>query len=209
MLFGCRLQPTGSSRANPRLLARADGMRYWTVDGREVLDAVSGLWCVNAGHGRREITDAVTQQLNTMEFAPTFQMGHPIAFELANRLAAIAPPGMDRVFFHEFRVGVRRQPALKSPLPIIALAAPASARASSAARRAITEWASAACRWAAMVHNRKIFGSSMVPGVDHLPTPWISGTTPFREGCRTGGAHLANELERLIALQPTHPPSPP
>src|ERR1700687_3422155 len=86
-------------KANPRLLARADGMRYWTADGREVLDAVAGLWCVNAGHGRREITDAVTQQLSTMEFAPTFQMGHPIAFELANRLAKIAPPGMDRVFF--------------------------------------------------------------------------------------------------------------
>src|SRR5471030_1842223 len=86
-------------KANPRLLARAKGMFYWTDDGREVLDGVAGLWCVNAGHGRREITDAVTQQLNTMEFAPTFQMGHPIAFELANRLAQIAPPGMDRVFF--------------------------------------------------------------------------------------------------------------
>src|ERR1700687_6244295 len=82
-------------KANPRLLARADGMRYWTADGREVLDAVAGLWCVNAGHGRREITEAVTQQLNTMEFAPTFQMGHPIAFELANRLPAAPsrPPG--------------------------------------------------------------------------------------------------------------------
>ena len=71
-------------KANPRLLARAKGMYYTTSDGREVLDGVAGLWCVNAGHGRREITEAVTQQLETMEFAPTFQMGHPIAFELAN-----------------------------------------------------------------------------------------------------------------------------
>ncbi|MEA3150051.1 MAG: beta-alanine--pyruvate transaminase, partial [Gammaproteobacteria bacterium] len=86
-------------KANPRLLARAEGMHYWTSDGRQVLDGVAGLWCVNAGHGRREITDAVAKQLGTMEFAPTFQMGHPIAFELANRLAAIAPPGLDRVFF--------------------------------------------------------------------------------------------------------------
>jgi len=86
-------------KAAPRLLARAEGMYYWTNDGREVLDGVAGLWCVNAGHGRREITDAVTKQLNTMEFAPTFQMGHPIAFELANRLAKIAPPGLDRIFF--------------------------------------------------------------------------------------------------------------
>ncbi len=86
-------------KANPRLLARAEGMHYWTADGREVLDGVAGLWCVNAGHGRREITEAVTQQLSTMEYAPAFQMGHPIAFELANRLAEIAPPGLDRMFF--------------------------------------------------------------------------------------------------------------
>ena len=86
-------------KANPRLLARAQGMFYWTQDGREVLDGVAGLWCVNAGHGRREITEAVTKQLETMEFAPTFQMGHPLAFELANRLAKVAPPGLDRIFF--------------------------------------------------------------------------------------------------------------
>src|ERR1700679_221257 len=74
-------------KANPRLLVRAEGMFYWTADGREVIDAVAGLWCVNAGHSRREIADAVALQLNTMEFAPTFQMGHPLAFELASRLA--------------------------------------------------------------------------------------------------------------------------
>ena len=86
-------------KANPRLLARAEGMYYWDKSGREVLDGVAGLWCVNAGHGRREITEAVTKQLATMDYAPTFQMGHPIAFELANRLAKIAPPGLDRIFF--------------------------------------------------------------------------------------------------------------
>src|SRR6202451_3567730 len=86
-------------KGNPRLLARAEGMHYWTVDGRQVIDAVAGLWCVNAGHGRREIPEAVTRQLSTMEFAPAFQMGHPLGFELANRLTEIAPPGMDRVFF--------------------------------------------------------------------------------------------------------------
>src|ERR1700746_2399172 len=69
----------------PRLLARASGMYYETPEGRKILDGTAGLWCVNAGHGRREITEAVTRQLETMEFAPTFQMGHPIAFELANR----------------------------------------------------------------------------------------------------------------------------
>ncbi len=78
-------------KANPRLLARAEGMYYWTADGREILDGVAGLWCVNAGHGRREITEAVTKQLSTMEYAPAFQMGHPIAFELANRFSSPTP----------------------------------------------------------------------------------------------------------------------
>ena len=71
-------------KAKPRLLARAKDMHYWTEDGRQILDAVAGLWCVNAGHCRQEITDAVAKQAATMEFAPTFQMGHPIAFELAS-----------------------------------------------------------------------------------------------------------------------------
>src|SRR3984885_9179650 len=89
-------------KGNPRLLVRAEGMHYWTADGQQVIDAVAGLWCVNAGHGRREITEAVTKQLGTMEFAPAFQMGHPIAFELATRLAKIAPPGLDRIFLTNF-----------------------------------------------------------------------------------------------------------
>src|ERR1700684_1121895 len=97
--FGMPYTANRQFKANPRLLVRAEGMSYWTADGPEVLDAVAGLWCVNAGHGRREITEAVTKQLGTMEYAPSFQMGHPAAFDLANRLADIAPPGLDRIFF--------------------------------------------------------------------------------------------------------------
>src|SRR5690348_3099710 len=86
-------------KAKPRLLSRASGMHYFTPDGRQILDGTSGLWCVNAGHGRNEITEAVARQLATLDFAPTFQMAHPLAFELANALARIAPAGLDRVFF--------------------------------------------------------------------------------------------------------------
>src|SRR5256885_11893872 len=86
-------------KASPRLLARAKDMHYWTADGRQVLDGCAGLWCVNAGHCRPKIVDAVRKQVGEMDFAPTFQMGHPIAFEFADRLAAIAPPGFSRVFF--------------------------------------------------------------------------------------------------------------
>ncbi len=106
--FGCRSPRTGNSRRIRACWRAPKGMYYWTADGREVLDGVAGLWCVNAGHGRREITEAVTQQLDTMEFAPTFQMGHPIAFELANRLAKIAPPGPGPDLLHQFRFRVRR-----------------------------------------------------------------------------------------------------
>src|SRR5258707_957954 len=83
----------------PRLLVRAEGMHYWTPEGRQILDACAGLWCVNAGHCRPKIVEAIKRQAAEMDFAPTFQMGHPIAFEFADRLAAIAPQGFKRVFF--------------------------------------------------------------------------------------------------------------
>jgi beta-alanine--pyruvate transaminase len=86
-------------KSQPRLLARAEGMHYWTPDGRKVLDGCAGLWCVNAGHGRKEIVSAVTEQMSTLDYAPTFQMGHPIAFELANRLVKLAPGDLNHVFF--------------------------------------------------------------------------------------------------------------
>src|SRR4026208_1647506 len=83
----------------PRLLARAEGMYYWTPEGRQIPGGGAGLWCVNAGHCRPKIVQAIRQQAATMDFAPTFQMGHPIAFEFAERMAAVAPPGLKRVFF--------------------------------------------------------------------------------------------------------------
>ena len=86
-------------KRDPLLLASAEGMHYRSVDGREILDGTAGLWCCNAGHGRREIAEAVSRQISQMDFAPTFQMGHPLPFELAERLADIAPQGLNRVFF--------------------------------------------------------------------------------------------------------------
>ncbi|MDC6662953.1 aminotransferase class III-fold pyridoxal phosphate-dependent enzyme, partial [Leclercia adecarboxylata] len=86
-------------RATPRLLESAEGMYYTASDGRQVLDGTAGLWCCNAGHGRREISEAVSKQIAKMDFAPTFQMGHPLPFELAEKLAAISPEGLNRVFF--------------------------------------------------------------------------------------------------------------
>src|SRR5580692_10083766 len=154
-------------KANPRMLARADGMNYWTADGREILDAVAGLWCVNAGHGRREITEAVSRQLQTMEFAPTFQMGHPSAFELANRLAKIAPPGLDRIFFTNSG-SESVDTALK-----IAIAYHRARGAGQRTRLIGREKGYHGVGFGGMsvggmVNNRKFFGSSMLPGVDHM-----------------------------------------
>jgi beta-alanine--pyruvate transaminase len=186
-------------KSNPRLLARAEGMYYWTADGREVLDGVAGLWCVNAGHSRREITEAVTRQLGTMEFAPAFQMGHPIAFELANRLAKIAPPGLDRVFFTNSG-SESVDTALKMAI--------AYHRARGAGQR--TRFIGREKGYhgvgfggmsvGGMVNNRKIFGSSMLPGVDHLPHTLDIDHNAYSRGLPQFGAHLADELERLIAL---------
>ena len=90
-------------KADPRMIVAADGMYYTAADGHRVLDGTAGLWCVNAGHGRTRIAQAVERQLATLDFAPSFQMGHPVAFDFAERLAAIAPGGpdapLDRIFF--------------------------------------------------------------------------------------------------------------
>ncbi|MGB6306889.1 MAG: aspartate aminotransferase family protein [Steroidobacteraceae bacterium] len=186
-------------KSNPRLLARAEGMNYWTVDGREVLDGVAGLWCVNAGHGRREITEAVTRQLSTMDFAPAFQMGHPIAFELANRLAKIAPPGLDRIFFTNSG-SESVDTALK-----IALAYHRVRGAGQRTRFIGREKGYHGVGFGGMsvggiVNNRKFFGSSMLPGVDHLPHTLDIEHNAYSRGLPQWGAHLANELEGLIAL---------
>jgi len=186
-------------KANPRLLTRAEGMYYWATDGREVLDGVAGLWCVNAGHGRREITDAVTKQLSTMEFAPAFQMGHPIAFELANRLAKIAPPGLDRIFFTnsgsesvdtalKIAIGYHRSRGNGQRIRFIGR------------EKGYHGVGFGGMSVGGIVNNRKFFGSSMLPGVDHLPHTLNVEHNAFSRGLPQWGGHLANELERLIAL---------
>src|SRR6202051_3647344 len=186
-------------KANPRLLARAEGMYYWTPDGREVLDGVAGLWCVNLGHGRREITEAVTKQLSTMEYAPAFQMGHPAAFELANRLAKVAPSGLDRIFFTNSG-SESVDTALK-----IAIAYHRARGAGQRTRLIGREKGYHGVGFGAMavggmVNKRKFFGSSMPRGVDHRPPALAIEHNAFSRGLPQWGAHLANELERLIAL---------
>jgi beta-alanine--pyruvate transaminase len=186
-------------KANPRMLARAEGMNYWTADGREVLDAVAGLWCVNAGHGRREITEAVARQLQMMEFAPTFQMGHPSAFELANRLVEIAPPGMERVFFTNSG-SEAVDTALKIALAYQRARGVATKTRLIGREKGYHGVGFGGISVGGIVNNRKFFSASMIPGVDHMPHTYDLEHNAYSRGLPPWGAHLAGDLERIIAL---------
>ncbi|MFO1468822.1 MAG: aspartate aminotransferase family protein [Steroidobacteraceae bacterium] len=185
-------------KAKPRLLARAEGMHYWTDDGRQVLDAVAGLWCVNAGHSRKEITEAVSRQVATMEYAPTFQMGHPIAFELANRLARLAPPGLDRVFFTNSG-SESVDTALKIAIAYHRARGEASRTRFIGREKGYHGVGFGGISVGGIVNNRKVFGP-LLPGVDHLPHTLDLEHNAFSHGLPEWGAHLANELERIVAL---------
>ncbi len=186
-------------KANPRLLESAEGMYYADTDGRQVIDGTAGLWCCNAGHGRREITEAVSRQIAKMDFAPTFQMGHPLPFELAERLAQIAPPGLNRVFFTNSG-SESADTALK-----VALAYQRAIGQGSRTRLIGRELAYHGVGFGGisvggMGNNRKAFGSALLPGVDHLPHTLDLSRNAFSRGLPPHGAEKADELERLVTL---------
>ncbi|HMA10819.1 MAG TPA: aminotransferase class III-fold pyridoxal phosphate-dependent enzyme, partial [Steroidobacteraceae bacterium] len=152
----------------PRILSHAKGMHYWTADGRQVLDGVSGLWCVNAGHGRKEISQAVATSLEQMDFGPPFQMGHPQAFDLANALTKIAPAGLDHVFF--VNSGSEAvDTALKIALQYQRLKGEATRTRLIGRERGYHGVNLGGTTLGGMVANRKAWGPAMIPGVDHLP----------------------------------------
>ena len=186
-------------KAKPRVLAKASGMHYWTPDGRQILDAVAGLWCVNAGHGRREITEAVARQLETMDYAPPFQMGHPGAFELANRVAAIAPAGLDHVFFANSG-SEAVDTALKIAIGYHRVRGDAARTRLIGRARAYNGVGFGGLSVGGIAANRKMWSSVLLPGTDHLPHTHDLGKNAFSRGLPAYGAHLADELERLIAL---------
>jgi len=185
-------------KQNPRMLARAEGMSYYTSEGREVLDGTAGLWCCNAGHGRREITEAIQKQAALMDFAPTFQLGHPIAFEAAARVAEMTPAGIDKVFFTNSG-SESADTALK-----IALAYHRARGQSQRVRLIGRERGYHGVGFGGMSvggigGNRKQFGA-MLPYVDHLPHTHDLARNAFTKGQPEHGVELANKLEDLVAL---------
>ena len=185
-------------KAEPRMMARAEGMYYTTVDGRTILDGFAGLWCCNAGHGRKPIVEAIQKQAATMDYAPAFQMGHALAFDLANRIVALAPGKLDHVFFCN-----SGSEAVDTALKI-ALAWH-RARGEGARTRLIGRERGyhgvgfGGISVGGIPSNRKMFGS-MLAGVDHLPHTHLPDRNAFSKGQPEHGAYLADELERLVAL---------
>jgi beta-alanine--pyruvate transaminase len=191
--------PNRQFKAKPRLLARASGMHYWTPDGRQILDGVAGLWCVNAGHGRREITEAVASQLETMDYAPPFQMAHPAAFALANELVKIAPAGLDHVFFTNSG-SEAVDTALKIALAWHRARGDATRTRLIGRERGYHGVGFGGISVGGISPNRKAWSTALLPGVDHLAHTHDLAKNAFSRGAPAHGAHLADELERLIAL---------
>ena len=185
-------------KSAPRMFVAAKDMHYTTSDGRQVLDGTAGLWCCNAGHCRPKITEAIQKQAAELDYAPAFQMGHPIAFELANRLIDIAPNGIEHVFYTNSG-SESVETALK-----IAIAYH-RARGEGARTRLIGRERGyhgvnfGGISVGGIVNNRKMFGT-LLGGVDHLPHTHLPAQNAFTKGQPEHGAYLADDLERIVAL---------
>ncbi len=185
-------------KANPRLFARAQDMHYFTPDGRAVLDATSGLWCVNAGHSRPKIVEAIRRQAGEMDFAPTFQLGHPLAFALAERLAGLFPPGLDQVFFCNSG-SEAVDSALKISLAYQKAIGQGTRTRLIGRERGYHGVGFGGISVGGIVGNRRQYGA-LLPGVDHMRHTHDPAAGVFVHGQRQSGADLADDLERLVAL---------
>ncbi|MCF2972395.1 aspartate aminotransferase family protein [Synechococcus sp. Nb3U1] len=185
-------------KANPRLLVAAQGMHYTSHDGRQILDGTAGLWCVNAGHCRPPIVEAIQQQVAQLDYAPAFQMGHPKAFELAEQLTQFTPPGLDHVFFANSG-SEAVDTALKIAIAYHRVRGQGSRQRLIGRERGYHGVGFGGISVGGISSNRKYFGS-LVSGVDHLPHTHNLEHNAFSRGLPQWGSHLAEELERIVAL---------
>ncbi len=186
-------------KANPRMLVAADGMYYWSADGRKVLDGTAGLWCVNAGHRRPQIVKAVQKQVDILDFAPTFQMAHPLAFELASRLTEMLPGDLDHAFFTNSG-SESVDTALKIALAYHRARGDASRVRLIGRERGYHGVGFGGISVGGISSNRKTFGP-LLNGVDHMPHTHDLARNAFTRGQpEHGGVALADELEKIIAL---------
>jgi beta-alanine--pyruvate transaminase len=185
-------------KANPRLIARAEGMHFTLTDGRRLLDATAGLWCCNAGHARPRIVEAIRQQAAELDFAPTFQWGHPKAFQLASQLANLFPGDLDHAFFTNSG-SESVDTALKIALAYQRAIGQGTRTRLIGRERGYHGVGFGGISVGGMVKNRMYFGS-LLAGVDHLPHTLDLEKNRFSRGLPEHGAELAEALERIIAL---------
>ena len=190
-------------KKSPRMLERAEGMYYYTPEGRQILDGTAGLWCVNAGHCRPKIAEAIAAQAKKLDFAPTFQMGHPIAFEFAERLAAIMPEGLSHVFYTNSG-SEAADTALKIALAYHRARGDAGRFRLIGRERGYHGVNFGGMSVGGISANRKAFATAMLPGVDHIRHTHDIERNAFTHGQPAHGAEFADDLERLCAL---HDPS--
>ena len=185
-------------KQTPRMLVKAEGMHYTSDDGRQILDGTAGLWCVNAGHCRPKIVEAIRKQVGELDFAPTFQMGHPKAFELANKVAEILPPSHRHVFYANSG-SESVDTALKIALAYHRVKGEGARQRLIGRERGYHGVGFGGISVGGMVNNRKTFGS-MLAGVDHLRHTHDLARNAFTRGQPEHGVELAEDLERLVAL---------
>ncbi|NQV58559.1 MAG: aspartate aminotransferase family protein [Alphaproteobacteria bacterium] len=189
-------------KAAPRLLVSAKGMYYKSHDGRDILDGSAGLWCVNIGHGHPKVVEAIKAQVDTLEFTPSFQFSQPLSFELAQKIAGLTPEGMDRIFYTNSG-SEAVDTALKIALAYHRIRGEASRTRLIGRARGYHGVGFGGISVGGIPSNRKFYGPLM-NGVDHLPHTHNLEKQAFTKGQPEWGAHLADELENLVAL---HDPS--
>jgi beta-alanine--pyruvate transaminase len=189
-------------KAAPRMIVSAQGMHYTSHDGRRILDGTAGLWCCNAGHAHPKIVEAVREQVGRLDYAPGFQMGHPLAFEAAARVAGMLPGDLDRVFFTNSG-SESVDTALKIALAYHRVRGEAARTRLIGRERGYHGVGFGGTSVGGISNNRKLFGA-LLPGVDHLPHTHDLEHNAFTRGQPKWGAHLADALERIVQL---HDPS--
>jgi beta-alanine--pyruvate transaminase len=190
-------------KKDPRLLVAAQGMYYTSHGGRRILDGIAGLWCCNAGHCHPKIVAAVREQVGRLDYATAFNLGHPASFELAARLVELAPGNLGQVFF--VNSGSEAvDTALKIAIGYHRVRGEAQRTRLIGRERGYHGVGFGGISVGGIVSNRKMFSANMLPGVDHLPHTWDLAHNAFSRGQPGWGAHLADELERILAL---HDPS--
>src|SRR5215472_14746586 len=196
--FWMPFTPNRAFKRAPRLVARAKDMHYFTPDGRAVLDGTAGLWCTNAGHNRDPIVRAIQHEAAELDYAPPFQFAHPKSFELASRIAALAPADLDRVFFCNSG-SEAVDTALKIALAYNHVRGEGARTRLIGRERGYHGVGFGGIAVGGIVNNRKHFGTSL-GGVDHLPATYSREHQAFTKGEPEWGGHLADELERIVAL---------